>query len=63
MALETNVQKSALDNRYLVLRQKGQKKAILVDMQAKINRPLPVEVANKSTKEILTWAKATIVNN
>lgn len=57
ISLETSVQKSALDNQYLVLRHKDQKNAILVDMKAKKNRPLPPEMLNKNTKEILAWAK------
>jgi len=57
LALETSVQKSALDNQYLVLRQKDEKNAILVDMKAKKDKAVPTEILNKSTKEILTWAK------
>ncbi len=57
MTLETSVQKSALDNQYLVLRQKDQKRAILVDMKAKKNKAIPTEMINQPTKEILVWAK------
>lgn len=56
-SIETSVQKSALDNQYLVLRQADKQSAILVDMKAKKNQVLPSEMLNKTTKEILTWAK------
>lgn len=58
ISISTDVQKSALDNQFLVLRQTDGKSALLVDMKAKKNKPLPTELLNKSTKEILVWAKS-----
>ena len=57
VALNTDIQKSALDNQFIVLRQTDQKDALLVDMKAQKNRSLPTALINKSTKEILAWAK------
>jgi len=58
MPLSTDVQKSALDNQFLVLRQTNKNDALLVDMKARKNKPLPAEMHNKTTKEILIWAKS-----
>jgi len=55
--ISTDVQKSALDNQFLVLRQTNEKNALLVDMKAKKNKALPTDLIGKSTKEILAWAK------
>lgn len=57
IALETNVQKSALDNQYLVLRHSDKKEAIIVDMKAKKKVPLPSNMLQNSTKEILEWVR------
>ncbi len=58
ISISTDVQKSALDNQFLVLRQTDGKKALLVDMKARKNKTLPAELLTKSTKEILVWAKS-----
>ena len=58
LAISTDVQKSALNNRYLVLRELVGNSALLVDMKAKKNRQLPASLMEKNTKEILTWAKS-----
>jgi len=55
--INRDVQKSALNNQFLVLRQTDGKNALLVDMKARKNKTLPKELLNKTTKEILTWAK------
>ncbi len=55
--ISTDVQKSALDNQFLVLRQKDGKNALLVDMKVGENKTLPTELLDKTTKEILAWAK------
>ncbi len=55
--LNTDVQKSALDNQFLVLRQAQNKNALLIDMKARAHKSLPAELIGKSTKEILAWAK------
>lgn len=57
LAIQTTVQKSALDNPYIVLREKEQNKALLVDMREMKNKALPEALSAKTTKEILTWAK------
>ena len=56
-SISVEVQKSALDNQYLVLRSKKDKNALLVDMKAKKRKELPAELLNKPTKQILSWAK------
>ncbi len=58
LALNTAVQKSALDNPYIVLRDKIKNQPLLVDMKAMKNKYLPPAIVDKTTKEILTWAKA-----
>lgn len=63
MPISTDVQKSALDNQFIVLRQEEKKNALLVDMKARKNRTLPAELIGKTTKEILSWAKGTNVPN
>lgn len=57
LAVNTAVQKSALDNAYVVLREKKGNKALLVDMKAMKNKILPPTILDKTTKEILTWAR------
>lgn len=57
LAIQTTVQKSALDNPYIVLREKAENKALLVDMKEMKNKNLPEAISGKTTKEILTWAK------
>ena len=57
LAIQTTVQKSALDNPYIVLREKENNKALLVDMREMKNKALPEALLDKSTKEILAWAK------
>ncbi len=58
LEIQTTVQKSALDNPYIVLREKENNKALLVDMRAMKNKVIPEAFSTKTTKEILTWAKA-----
>jgi len=55
--ISIDVQKSALNNQFLVLRQSDSKNALLVDMKARKNKVLPSEMLGKTTKEILVWAK------
>jgi len=59
ISINKDVQKSALDNQYIVLRQENEnpEKALLVDMKAMKNKALPPTLLNKTTKEILAWAK------
>lgn len=57
LAIQTTVQKSALNNPYIVLREKEQNKALLVDMKKMKNKALPEAFSTKTTKEILTWAR------
>lgn len=57
LSISTDVQKSALDNQFIVLRETNEKNALLVDMKAREKRVLPTELIGKTTKEILAWAK------
>lgn len=57
LAINTAGQKSALDNDYIVLRKKKNNKALLIDMKAMKNKTLPSMLVDKTTKEILTWAR------
>jgi len=57
LAINTTVQKSALDNAFVVLREKKENKALLVDMKAMKNKIIPSALLDKSTKEILAWVK------
>jgi len=58
ISINKDIQKSALDNQFIVLREESQNKALLVDMKAMKNKALPAAFLEKTTKEILTWAKA-----
>lgn len=55
--ISTDIQKSALDNQFIVLRQSEEQGALLVDMKARSNRKLPTELLDKPTKDILSWIK------
>lgn len=57
LAINTTVQKSALDNPFVVLREKQENKALLIDMKQMTNKALPPNLLTKTTKEILVWAK------
>lgn len=57
IAISTNIQKSALNNEFIVLREDNGKKALAIDLKNKKNIALPSALVNKSTKEILTWVK------
>ncbi len=56
MDINTQVTKSATNNRYLVLRD-ASNKAIAVDLQAHKRVDLPADVAAKPTQEILSWVR------
>ena len=55
--LSQEISKSALDNRFIVLRQLKNNQAVAIDMQKKINFPMPDDIKVKSTKEILSWLR------
>jgi len=57
LAINPAVQKSALDNDYVVLRKKNNKEALVIDMKTMKNKTLPSTLLDKNTKEILTWAR------
>lgn len=57
IAVSTNIQKSALNNQYIVLREKDGKKALAIDLKNRKNNPLPTTLIDKNTKEILAWLK------
>ncbi len=50
LAITTTVQKSALDNPYIVLREKDKNKALLVDMKGMRSKALPEALLYKTTK-------------
>ncbi len=60
MKLNTNVQRSATNNRYLVLREEGTNKAMAFDLQAHRRVNLPADVATKNTQEILNWMRSNV---
>lgn len=57
IALNKDIQKSALDNPFIVLREKLTNHAVLINMKKLKRSSLPEPLVNKSTKEILEWAK------
>ena len=57
--LNTNIPKSAKNNRFLVLREKGETgKAIGIDLQQCKEVNLPGEIAGKKVQEVLTWLRS-----
>lgn len=57
--LETNIPANALNNQFLVIRMKDDKKTpVAFDMKAFERVTLPEDIANKNTQEILAWLKA-----
>lgn len=50
-----DIQKSAKNNRFVVLRNKEQKTAVAIDMQNQTEVSLPENLAKAQTKEILKW--------
>lgn len=58
IALNTDVQKSARNNRFLVLRQANQEKsAVAFDLKNLKRVALPANIATQQTKNILDWLK------
>jgi hypothetical protein len=56
--LSTNVSKSALDNRFIVLRlQDEQRRAVAVDMLERKRVALPAELQTATTQNILEWLR------
>ncbi|MFN7118413.1 MAG: hypothetical protein ACK4TA_16570 [Saprospiraceae bacterium] len=51
------VNKSALNNRYIVLRNTADNTAYAVDLQAQKRIDLPADIAAKPTQEILSWVR------
>ncbi|MEZ5039141.1 MAG: hypothetical protein R2828_04590 [Saprospiraceae bacterium] len=57
--INTNLPKSAKNNRFLVLREKGNNEAAVgIDMQECKEVNLPVDVASQKTQEILQWLRS-----
>lgn len=57
-ALNTNIPKSARNNRYLVIRQTDEARiAIAIDLQRRQTLDLPSGIASGKTQEILNWIK------
>ncbi len=58
VALSTNVPQSALNNRFLVLRESNQdRSALAFDLQARERIELPADIANQNTQAILNWLR------
>ncbi len=58
LALNMQVPKSALNNRYLVLRQENtERTAIVIDMETKKRIELPADIATQQTQAILDWVR------
>jgi len=58
LALNTQVQKSALNNRYLVLRRQNQERsAVVIDMETQKRIDLPADIATQQTQAILDWVR------
>ncbi|MBX2876200.1 MAG: hypothetical protein KTR30_29035 [Saprospiraceae bacterium] len=58
-ALNTNIPKSAKNNRFLVLREQGESgKAVGIDLQTCKEITLPEDTATKKVQEVLTWLRA-----
>lgn len=56
--LNTNVPKSARNNRFLVLREKGEGgKAIGIDLLERKEVALPADIANQQVQAVLTWLR------
>ncbi len=59
--LETNIPKSARNNRFLVIKTKGDAATSLaVDLQNFTRVDLPADQQNKKTQEILSWMRANV---
>ncbi len=57
--LNTNIPKSAKNNRFLVLREEGESgKAVGIDLENCKEVTLPEETARKKVQEVLTWLRA-----
>ena len=57
-SLNTNLPKSAKNNRFLVLREKGDAgKAVGIDMQSCKEVELPADIAPKKVQEVLDWLR------
>ena len=60
-ALSTNVQRSARDNRFLVLRGQGDaSKVFPIDLKSRQLVELPQDVAQRGTQEILEWLRRNV---
>ncbi len=60
MNLNTNVQRSATNNRYLVLREEGTNNAVAFDLQQHERIELPADVTAKSTQDVLKWIRSNV---
>lgn len=58
--LNTNIQKSATNNRYLVLRQQNNNQAVAFDLQQHQRVDLPADVATKGTQDVLSWMRSNV---
>ena len=60
MKLSMAVQRSATNNRYLVLREEGTNNAVAFDLQKHQRINLPENIATQNTQEVLKWIRANV---
>ncbi|MDX1941320.1 MAG: hypothetical protein SFU99_12260 [Saprospiraceae bacterium] len=60
MNLKTDVQRSATNNRYLVLREQDSNNAVAFDLEKHERVELPADMVSKSTQQILTWMRSNV---
>ncbi len=58
--LNTNVQQSARNNRYLVLRRQDNNNAVAFDLQQHRRVELPADVASQGTQAVLQWMRSNV---
>lgn len=60
MNLKTDVQRSATNNRYLVLREEGSNNAVAFDLEKHERVELPANMVSQSTQQVLTWMRSNV---
>ncbi len=56
--LNTEISRSARNNRFIVLREKGNNDAVAIDLQVHTRITLPADVVSKPTQEVLKWVRS-----
>jgi hypothetical protein len=57
LALNTSISKSAKNNRFIVLSSRDEKSKVAIDMEKRKTVDLPIEINDKTSKEVLDWLK------